>query len=383
MNFIYTAPRYHTNQHFLAKALLKKGHTVSFIVLTQGQSEEYSVLKPTVLGYSIIYDMFLRLLERLAKKKLILASWGSRKGGLPPIVKFFKEMKNKKPDVVIVRDPFTAYGLASMVISKIIFANIIFYVQRPKYGHLGWKQRIVYNFASWALSAKWVTPVLGSSKKYKSFHSKVQYVPFVMEPRINPENKKYFKNGKVNILSVGKFQSRKNHALFLNAMAVLSKKYPIRATIVGECSTLKHKKEFNDVVSLSHSLGISDDISLFVNVSFSEVQKFYEMSDIFVLTSRCEPAAISPLEAMAHSLPAICSDSNGTKCYISHGKNGFVFKTDDLDNLVECMEDLLQNRHKILMMGKYGYDLVVSRHAPIKYVDVIESIGRRNVRKHE
>ena len=38
---------------------------------------------------------------------------------------------------------------------------------------------------------------------------------------------------------------------------------------------------------------------------------------------------MSVLEAMAHSLPVICSDSNGTQCYIRPGENGYVFGTDD------------------------------------------------------
>ena len=33
MHFVFTAPRFHTNQHFPAKALLDAGHQVTFLVL--------------------------------------------------------------------------------------------------------------------------------------------------------------------------------------------------------------------------------------------------------------------------------------------------------------------------------------------------------------
>ena len=59
-----------------------------------------------------------------------------------------------------------------------------------------------------------------------------------------------------------------------------------------------------------------------------------------------EPAAVSHLEAMSHSLPAICSDSNGTQCYIRPGENGYIFKTDDLEDLVECMERIISDREQ-------------------------------------
>ena len=33
MHFLFTAPRYHTNQHFAVKALIDAGHEVSFLAL--------------------------------------------------------------------------------------------------------------------------------------------------------------------------------------------------------------------------------------------------------------------------------------------------------------------------------------------------------------
>ena len=40
MHFLYTAPRYHTNQHFTSKALLDAGHHVTFLVLRRGTERE-------------------------------------------------------------------------------------------------------------------------------------------------------------------------------------------------------------------------------------------------------------------------------------------------------------------------------------------------------
>ena len=48
---------------------MDSGHTVSFLVLTQGQSEEYSALHPIVLGYSSTYDMILSLPRKMFRKK--------------------------------------------------------------------------------------------------------------------------------------------------------------------------------------------------------------------------------------------------------------------------------------------------------------------------
>ena len=50
MRFVFTAPRFHTNQRYAFKALLDAGHEITALVLRRGQSEAYDVLEPRVLG---------------------------------------------------------------------------------------------------------------------------------------------------------------------------------------------------------------------------------------------------------------------------------------------------------------------------------------------
>ena len=80
---------------------------------------------------------------------------------------------------------------------------------------------------------------------------------------------------------------------------------------------------------------------------------------------------MSHLEAMAHSLPVICSDSNGTQCYIRPGENGYIFRTDDLGDLEECMERIMRDRNRLVAMGARSNELVVSEHSPESYVEKI------------
>ena len=105
------------------------------------------------------------------------------------------------------------------------------------------------------------------------------------------------------------------------------------------------------------------------------MQREYALHDLFVLPSREEPASVSLLEAMAHSLPVICSDSNGTQCYIRPGENGYVFGTDDLDGLVAAMERITEDRERLKAMGRRSYELVVSEHAPSRYVEALLEIA--------
>ena len=82
------------------------------------------------------------------------------------------------------------------------------------------------------------------------------------------------------------------------------------------------------------------------------MEQQYECADLFVIPSTGEPASISQLEAMAFSIPVICSDTNGTACYVENGQNGYQFEDQNADSLQACIEIFLKNPSKINDMGR-------------------------------
>ena len=374
MRIVYTAPRYHTNQHFAMKALIEAGHEVSFLALARGQSEEYSAISPTILGYSRAYDLMRRILGKLTGKDFV----GIPPDRIPPIPKFLDEMRQLRPKVLVVRNPSSGYGRLSILAAMMARAKLILYTQDPIDRLRANPPKTFRLIKRSKLSAglSWVTPVLNpaalTDKKTasKDFH----YVPFVMDPQTGPEERRWFRDGCINILHIGKYEPRKNHLMFLQAVGRLSKKYPIRATIIGERSTLDHKREFEKLERHRASWRLKNHVEMKFNLSFGEVQEEYRRHDVFVLASRDEPAAISPLEAMAHSLPVICSDSNGTMCYIRPGGNGFVFRTNDPYDLEMCLERILKDRKTLIQMGRFSHEIVVSEHSPERYVRSLMNI---------
>ena len=150
--------------------------------------------------------------------------------------------------------------------------------------------------------------------------------------------------------------------------------------MVGECTTEEHRRELAGVEELRASLGLGEMVVFKTNLPFPDVQQEYALHDLFVLPSRDEPASVSVLEAMANSLPVICSDSNGTQCYIRPGENGYVFGTDDIDGLTAAMDsELVEDQERLKAMGRRSYELVVSEHAPERYVRALEEAGGRAV----
>ena len=361
MHFLYTAPVYHTNQHFAVKALLEAGHEVSFLALRTEPSRVYDALHPTILGESVV----MHAMGMYA----------------PPLPRFWSLMRRLKPDVVVVRNPHYAYGLLSILAGTAMGANVIFYSLTPVHRQLKWWKVLMRSLPAWAARAKWITPIIGSPEKYPPTFGALRYVPFPMEPQTAPERRRWFRDGAINVLNVGDYQSRKNHRLFLQALASLSERHRVRATIVGECTTAEHKSEFAALKDFHKSLGLGHKVRLKTNLAFWDVQREYEKHDVFVLPSRDEPAGISLLEAMSHSMPVVCSDSCGLKGCIHPGENGYVFRTDDVDHLEECMERIIDDRVRLVEMGARSHELVVSEHSPERYVRMLESLARRD-RQH-
>ena len=361
MRFIFTAPVYHTNQHFAVKALIEAGHEVSFLALRSEHSHVYDALHPTVLG------------ESIATRAL-----NGERTSVPPLTRFWTLMRSLKPDVVVVRNPNYAYGLLTAVVGRMIGANVIFYSLTPMHRRLKWWKVFMRSIPAWAAGAKWMTPILGSPEQYPPTFGALRYIPFAMEPQTAPEQRHWFRDGAINVLSVGKYQERKNHRLFLQVIANLSKKYQVRATIIGECTTADHWREFAEVKNLGESLGLNHSVRLKANMAFWDVQREYATHDVFVLPSRDEPAGISLLEAMSHSMPVVCSESCGLKACVQPGENGYVFITDDADHLEECMERIIRDRTRLMEMGARSYETVLSEHSPARYVENLESIAQRN-----
>ena len=231
-------------------------------------------------------------------------------------------------------------------------------------------RRVVESILLRLTGATWFTPSLGDPEKYPMPKPARHYVPFVMMPQASPEERPWFGNGHVNLLHVGKFVPGKKHRLFLEAISRLYRRFPLRATIVGECSTPAHRAELDRVTLLRARLELDGIVDIETNVPHLAMGELYASHDVLVVCSG-EVVVVSPLEAMAHSLPVVCSDDNGVIRYLRRGENGLVFRSGDVGDLEACIESMIEDRDRLVSMGRRSYELVITEHAPRRYVDVL------------
>ncbi len=370
MKILFFQWRYHTNRHPMVKALKQGNHDIKYISqYSLPEAENHDATVPIVIGYSPIFQAIAKITDRV--------DGGTRmKYGWPPVRRLWKEMKDFNPDVVIVRN----YGFVQAIV--LLFGNIlasggIIQEQHPQYKK---ETNTIKNFLDRVYNIVFnkplvrVTPIKGDTSKKTT--SNVYYVPFPIDAEVyRPfEKKSYFMDNRVNIISVGKFTlKRKNQIDLLAAFNDLSINYDINLTLVGHLDD-ESDKNYKNIVSYINNHGLEDRVEIKTNLDHTELQQMYSDFDLFVLPSRDEPAAVSPVEAMAAGLPVICSDTNGTKEYIIHGKTGYIFNTGNRRDLTEKMETMIKDRHELMRMSKKSIDRVKQEHLPSVYRHRMEKI---------
>lgn len=398
MKVLYMSHRYHTNQTAIMKGWIENGHEVRFLSQYAGKVEDYTYIRPVVVGYSPLFRVFDYLYVHCLKRKDPAAIDMKLKCGIPPLLKIAKYIKEFKPDVAILRER-SMYTICMCIICKHYHIPTILYNQdpvweRPKKMDLAhkivWKLTPEYritpvNLSGTALqesAGKEIRDGIGGDDIVENDivrddmvkDDKAYWAPFVMEPQVPPEEKTYFAKNRINIFCIGKYQERKNHQMMIEAVEELLPRYDLQLTIAGEISNSFHEEYYRKVSGYVKEHGLEDRVTFLSNLKKEDVAKEYRKADVYVLPSTGEPAAVSPLEAMAYSVPAICGTGNGTAGYIAYGRTGYVFEDNNKEDLKNKLEKIICDRGNLVRMGAEAYRHVKENFQFSNYYEQVEKI---------
>ena len=161
---------------------------------------------------------------------------------------------------------------------------------------------------------------------------------------------KRFKDGKINILFVGRIEERKGLIYLLKAYKILQKKFKnLRLIIVGEgelkedCEIFAKENNLKEVYFVGEKVG-------------KELISFYATADIFCAPSIYgESFGIVLLEAMACQLPVVAFANLGYKTLLK-GKIGEILlaRPKSIKDLAQKLEVLIKNKNLRVQLGKWG-----------------------------
>lgn len=374
MRVMYVAPRFHTNQSAVVKGWIERGDAVSFISHYKAIIEDYSYIEPIVLGYSPLYRLIDFLYVNVIHRKNPEAIVYKVQHGFPPILKLRKMIKSFRPDAVIVREK-SMYSMVTYLLCKRQGFPCILYNQNPLWSEPD-KTDLLHRLVNKLSPEMRMTPVLGVQKPGTTVKENDFFVPFVAEPQSAPEERTYFADGRVNILCIGKYETRKHHLMLLEVAEELHDRYPIHLTLIGEATTRFQKEYHEKVEAYVKERHMEQFVTVKTNVPRKDMDDEYRNADIYVIPSTREMASVSQLEAMSFSLPVICSDTNGTASYVEDGITGYRFKDCDKEDLKKKLELLVSDKEQICRMGAEGYKAVEEKYPFQRYYDGVTEILR-------
>lgn len=183
-----------------------------------------------------------------------------------------------------------------------------------------------------------------------------------------------FKDGKTNILFLGRTEKRKGLEYLLKAYGLIKPDFPDCRLIVVSPDTPSRKKYENQV----SEAGLQDVV--FVgDVTDKEKPRYYSTADIF-----CSPATghesqgIVLLEAMASGKPIIASNISGYATVITTGSEGLLVPPKQEVPLAQAISSLMRDKTCRCRMGEkgraksagYGWERV-SRRVMDYYIKVL------------
>ncbi|NNE07590.1 MAG: glycosyltransferase family 4 protein [Gemmatimonadetes bacterium] len=107
-----------------------------------------------------------------------------------------------------------------------------------------------------------------------------------------------------------------------------------------------------------------------------DVLPWYELLTVYVLPSIIEGFSLSILEAMARSLPVVCTNAGGNPEAIEDGENGFLFEPGDVPRIHTALETLLGDEPLRLRFKKNNAEKVRARFSVENTIRNAEAVYR-------
>ena len=192
-------------------------------------------------------------------------------------------------------------------------------------------------------------------------------------------------NEKIDIFIAVNFRWLKGVDILIKAIPEVLRSVPdLKAYIAGS------GEEEEKLKSMVKDLGLESNVKFLGYISDEEeINRYYKACKIVVVPSRWDVDPFAPLNAAASGKPTIVSDMCNSSV-IEDGKTGFVFKSEDVDELSSKMVKLLTDDELREEMGKaamekvkeYDWSKIVDKKVEI-YKEVIADFHERKRRKKE
>lgn len=276
----------------------------------------------------------------------------------------YKYTRKNKINIIHVQDSFSAfYGLP---IAKIIRVPLVNGFIR----HAGVSKGLGYYLEK--IMLKYSSLIIANSKAGLDFYK--SHDGYVIYNLINPSRFIATTGSLRDIVMNANFHHLKDHKTFFTAIKKLYDMKRIRS--IGLIGDGPFRNKYIDIIK---NLGLQKVVKF--HGIIDNVEEIIACYGIGVLCSTLkykEGISNSILEYMGAGLVAIGSDIGGTLEIIKDGINGYLFRTENPDSLVEKIIYVQNNEVKMHEIIKNATSILLTRHDPFentkKYLKYLEMI---------
>jgi phosphatidylinositol alpha-1,6-mannosyltransferase len=159
------------------------------------------------------------------------------------------------------------------------------------------------------------------------------------------------------LITVSRFDKRKNHEKVIMALRNLKQKYP---DIVYIC--IGYGDEEDNLKKLVKELDLNLQVMFFKDISDDLKNALIAKSDIFVMPSiihkkSVEGFGIVYLEAAQYGIPSLGGKDCGASDAIDHNKTGLICDGNNLEDIYSSLDSMIENK-KYIEFGKNAKEYV-------------------------
>lgn len=160
-----------------------------------------------------------------------------------------------------------------------------------------------------------------------------------------------YRDGRVNLLFVGRWEPRKGLKFLVRAFSLLRNRFDnIRLLVVGPDGG--HRGAMMQTLA---RMGLAEDVVLIGYVRDEDLPRYYRSADIFCYPNTgLESFGLVLVEAMAAGLPIVASQVPGALYLLNNGIEGFLVPPKDPEALAAALSYLIEDAVLRQRMGRAG-----------------------------
>lgn len=155
-------------------------------------------------------------------------------------------------------------------------------------------------------------------------------------------------NNKILFLTVGTLEWRKGQDLLLDAVKALEPSIREKAIfyIIGKSDDEDLMNKIQEYENKYHCIKYMDVMPR------EQLMRLYCQSTAAIIPSRDEPTSLIGIESMMFSKAVITSDMTGISEFITDKEDGFIFESDNIDDLKSSITYVITHLEEVKMVGK-------------------------------